>query len=83
VIYKLGTSAYIVAIIGHPHLGADHSDLAIVDDDPAVVIAVLVCHGPVGQLVGHTEIMIDAGYISSHADIADYIPRVLILKDLG
>jgi hypothetical protein len=34
--------AYIIPIIGHPHLGPDEDDLAVVNDHSAIVRYVLV-----------------------------------------
>jgi hypothetical protein len=34
--------AYIIPIVGHPHLGPDEDDLAVVNDHSAVVWDILV-----------------------------------------
>lgn len=36
----------VVAVVRHPHLWANEQNLAVVDDDPAVVDHILVCDGP-------------------------------------
>jgi hypothetical protein len=38
--------AYVVPIVRHPHLRADHEDLSVVNDDSTIVVVVLVCHRP-------------------------------------
>jgi hypothetical protein len=37
----------IISVVGHPHLGTDHQNLSVVNDDSAVVVIVLVSHRPV------------------------------------
>ena len=37
----------IISVVGHPHLGSDHQNLSVINDDSAIVVIVLVSHRPV------------------------------------
>jgi hypothetical protein len=59
---------YIIPIVGHPHLGPDEDDLAIVDDHSAVVWDVLVQDGP--DLVSSLQ----RSVASTHIPMSQMIP---------
>jgi hypothetical protein len=40
----------VIPVVGHPHLGSDHQNLSVVDDDSAVVVVVLMSHRPVHRI---------------------------------
>jgi len=62
--------AYVVPIVGHPHLWSDQQDLPVMNDDSTIIIVVLVRHwpvvpGPQGEL---------ASYVTRRNDHGAYIP---------
>lgn len=67
--------SHIVAIVGHPHFRTNEHNLAIVDDNAAVVVGVLVGKGPVCQYL--------SSRLGLHADITDDILCFFALQDLG
>lgn len=40
----------VISIVGHPHLGSDHQNLSVINDDSAVIVIVLVSHRPVHRI---------------------------------
>lgn len=77
------TQFAIVAIVGHPHLGSDQKNLAIEENQAAVVQYVLVNDRPFDEgclNMMHLAVLVCS---RSHADIDDNLVTFFILQNLG
>lgn len=71
-------ATYIVPVVGHPHLRPDQKNLAIKDDDSAVIIVVLVFERP---WIHVKLISIEIQRSNLHSDITNNTLCLFTLQD--